>query len=152
MKRAKKVKSDDYVKLYEVYSRFPSFPEEPEGQREIVKKFHNVVYCEGGIIKVEDAKDERIYFVSKSIWEKARRIIEELSMPKKRVLEFLSQIKMVKENNPHDPRIASLEERISIVLEGNKIDNVESGINEPAYNILGYSLNSKYAAINFEKL
>lgn len=49
------------------------------------------------------------------------------------VLEYLSDIKRLKENDPHDTQINDLEERISIILGGNKIDDIEYGINDAAY-------------------
>jgi len=158
----KKIKNDDYIKLYTIFKTYEYFPNDSNEQRKIVKTFYQVIHCEKGVVDVEDADEGRIYYVANSLWDKAQKKIGGLSDIEKIMLSYLTQIKekdskgylrmynqtsWMNKKEELKPKINNeifeLEEKITRLLEKNKVEEISSDVNNAAFNVLGYYLNSK---------
>jgi len=85
-------KNDNLLKLYDLYSTYSRFPRDSNEQREIVKKFYGQISGNKSPVDVSDANSGRIYYVAKTLYEKASRKMKELSSSDFDTLSALSSI------------------------------------------------------------
>jgi hypothetical protein len=138
-----KPKSDDLVKLYEIYCNWRAVPNSIETQKEIAKIISSRIWVQGGPVSVDDVTERcykgNLYHAVDSYIGKARRVINELSGVEKTVLKMLLAAK-----NGEVSR-EECSERLCIMLEDVPNGAIEFEVSEAARKVLGHGLYaSKY--------
>ena len=149
MKRRAKI--DNPITLCRIFSDHPNFPQSTEEQRMLVGMIYDNLRAQGGGVSTGDAKDGRVFYAARNVFDKAHDTYHGLTRQEHFILEQLLRIQKAKNNvlyvhaSQGQRDIAEAEkeariERLCIQIEELPDSDISERVDKAAVQVLGHML------------